>query len=315
MTDYRKNGSAVGGGGAGLPVATGAGEVPVSTGAGTTYAASPIDVEVGAVLANFLGAEPAGTAIVSDGASDVTTRYLATDAVALGTAYDAGTSASAYLEVVGTPAAAPTLAAGQSLVILFRPVSTPGSGQILAHHDSGDASRGWHLYAGYEAADRSHLSLYLAGLTGAGTAGTISFTAATFAGALNEPHVLAIALLGNGTLRYSWDGGTVQAIAAPTGTYAPPQAGDPFVIGQRSGANGATSIQFGQLRTYSTVLADADLVAVAAERTSYRLAAPSAGTLTTDLLAAQFRGAATVIERASGQRFRAVGALLVHEQS
>lgn len=119
----------------------------------------------------------------------------------------------------------------------------------------------------------------------------------------------------DGTLRYSWDGGAVQAIAAPTGTYAPPQSGDPLVIGQRSGANGATSIQPIALRTYSTVLSDADLVAVAAERTSYRLAAPSAGTLTTDLAAAQFRGAATVIERASGQRWRLVGALLVHEQS
>ena len=72
MTDYRKNGSAVGGGGAGLPVATGAGEVPVSTGAGTTYAASPIGDEVNAVLVSALGSEPAGTAIVADGAGDIT---------------------------------------------------------------------------------------------------------------------------------------------------------------------------------------------------------------------------------------------------
>ena len=71
MTDYRKNGSAVGGG-AGLPVAGGAGEVPVSTGAGTTYVASPISTEVGGVIAALLGATLGLTAI-GDGAGDITT--------------------------------------------------------------------------------------------------------------------------------------------------------------------------------------------------------------------------------------------------
>lgn len=71
MTDYRKNGGAVGGGGAGLPVAGGAGEVPVSTGAGTTYAASPISTEVSGVLAGFLGAV-SGQTVIGDGAGDLT---------------------------------------------------------------------------------------------------------------------------------------------------------------------------------------------------------------------------------------------------
>ena len=62
-----------GGGGAGLPVASGAGEVPLSTGAGTTYAAANLGDEVSAVLVSALGSEPAGTAIVSDGAGDITT--------------------------------------------------------------------------------------------------------------------------------------------------------------------------------------------------------------------------------------------------
>lgn len=71
MTDYRKNGGAVGGGG-GLPVAGGAGEVPVSTGAGTTYAASPISTEVLASLDAILGGDPAGSAIISDGGGATT---------------------------------------------------------------------------------------------------------------------------------------------------------------------------------------------------------------------------------------------------
>jgi hypothetical protein len=72
VTDYRKNGGAVGGSGAGLPVAGGAGEVPVSTGAGTTYAASPISTEVSGVLAGFLGAT-LGQTVIGDGAGDVST--------------------------------------------------------------------------------------------------------------------------------------------------------------------------------------------------------------------------------------------------
>lgn len=61
-----------GGGGGGLPVAAGADEVPVSTGAGTTYAAVSTSQVVADVLDATLGSEPAGTAIISDGAGAVT---------------------------------------------------------------------------------------------------------------------------------------------------------------------------------------------------------------------------------------------------
>lgn len=61
-----------GGGGGGLPVAAGADEVPVSTGAGTTYAAVSTSQVVADVLDATLGSEPAGTAIISDGAGAAT---------------------------------------------------------------------------------------------------------------------------------------------------------------------------------------------------------------------------------------------------
>lgn len=91
MTDYRKNGGAVGGG-AGLPVAAGAGEVPVSTGAGTTYAASPFSDEMGSVLATFLGAV-SGQTVIGDGAGDVGT--TSADVSALLAAADAAAARSA----------------------------------------------------------------------------------------------------------------------------------------------------------------------------------------------------------------------------
>jgi hypothetical protein len=70
MTDYRKNGSAVGGGGAGLPAATGSGEVPISTGAGTTYVASPFSTEVGTAVGGFIGGV-AGQAFIGNGSGGV----------------------------------------------------------------------------------------------------------------------------------------------------------------------------------------------------------------------------------------------------
>jgi len=72
VTDYRKNGSSVGGGGAGLPAAAGAGEVPLSTGAGTTYVASPFSTEVGIAVGGFIGGT-AGQTFIGDGGGGVGT--------------------------------------------------------------------------------------------------------------------------------------------------------------------------------------------------------------------------------------------------
>lgn len=336
MTDYRLNGGAVGGGGgAGLPVATGAGEVPVSTGAGTTYAASPISTEVSAVLAGFLGAV-SGQAVIGDGAGDLATTsadvsalLAAADAaaarsalglasvptapVALGTAYDAGTADAIYADAVPSPA--DKFGPGRSLVYLFRSLGTLGSANIVIMHADTTTSvaRGWHLRAGDNALARGEISLILAGLPGSTV---LPLPGADFTGA-DGVHCLAVAITALGVVRYSWDGGAVATATVGAGTYAPAQAADPWRIGSSAipaGGYAATTVQPIALRTYSTVLSDADLVAVCAQRASYLLAAPSAGTLTTDLNAAQFRGAATVIDRASSQRWRLVGALLVHEQ-
>ena len=67
MTDYRKNGGAVG---AGLPVAGGAGEVPLSTGAGTTYVAANFGDEVGTAIADGIGAT-LGQAIIGNGGGGI----------------------------------------------------------------------------------------------------------------------------------------------------------------------------------------------------------------------------------------------------
>jgi hypothetical protein len=334
VTDYRQNGSAVGGG-AGLPVASGAGEVPLSTGAGTTYAASPISTEVAASLDAILGGDPAGSAIISDGvgattvtSADVSAVLAAADAaaarsalglasvptapVALGTAYSSGTADAIYVDAVPSPADA--WGPGRSLVYLFRSLGTLGAANIVLMHadTTTTVARGWHLRAGDNASSRGELSLILAGIPGSAV---LPLPGADFTGA-DGVHCLAVAITALGVVRYSWDGGVVATAVVGAGTYAPAQAADPWRIGSSSVSGGgfaATTVQPIALRTYSTVLSDADLVSVCALRASYLLADPAAGTLSHSLAATQFRGAATVIG-ASSQRWRIVGALLVHEQ-
>ena len=332
MTDYRKNGSAVGG--AGLPVASGAGEVPLSTGAGTAYAAANFLDEVGVAIASGIGST-LGQALIGDGAGDITVTSadvsallaaataaaartalglasVPTAPVALGTAYNAGTADAIYVDAVPSPADA--WGPGRSLVYLFRSLGTLGSANILIMHadTSSSVARGWHLRAGDNASARGEISLILAGLPGSTV---LSLPGADFTGA-DGVHCLAVAITALGVVRYSWDGGAVATVAAGAGTYAPAQAADPWRIGSSAVVGGgfaATTVQPIALRTYSTVLSDADLVAVCAQRASYLLADPAAGTLSNSLAAPQFRGAATVIG-ASSQRWRLVGALLVHEQ-
>ena len=332
MTDYRKNGGAVGGGG-GAPSGTGV----VTVTSGVYDVPSSTDDVVVSGLSGLVGGV-LGEAIVGDGAgsvqqtsADVSALLASADAaaarsalglasvptapVALGTAYNAGTADAIYVDAVPSPADA--FGPGRSLVYLFRSLGTLGAANVLAMHadTTTTVARGWHLRAGDNASARGELSLILAGLPA--VLAIVPLPGADFTGA-DGVHCLACAITAPGVVRYSWDGGAVATVAAIPGTYVPAQAGDPWRIGSSAhvvASYAATTVQPIALRTYSTVLSDADLVAVAADRASYLLADPAAGTLSNDLAALQFRGAATAIDRASSQRWRLVGALLAHEQA
>ena len=115
MTDYRKNGGAVG---AGLPVAGGAGEVPLSTGAGTTYVAANFGTEVSAAIAGGIGST-LGQTFIGDGAGSV--QQTSADVSGFLAAADAD-AARAAIGVAGTPTSG-TLAA--------RP-ATPAAGDAYA---------------------------------------------------------------------------------------------------------------------------------------------------------------------------------------
>ena len=317
-----------GGGGGGAPSGTGV----VTVTSGVYDVPSSTDDVVMSGLSGLVGGV-LGEAIIGDGAgsvqqtsADVSGFLAAADAdaaraaigagqgpphLSLGTAFNAGTSASAYLDVTGTPSAAPLFGPGETLVYLFFPVALPAGGVIMAcHQDAGSTSRGWEIRCGQNGADLGLLNMYL--FTGAGV---FDLPGATFTGALNAPHVLAVAMTSGGEIRFTWDG-VAGTPFTPGGAYPAPIAGDLFLIGSRPGGNyPSTNIQPIQFRAYSTVLSDADLVAVAATRASFLLADPAAGTLTVDIAASNVIGFDTVLDRAdTSRRWRVNGALKAQEQ-
>ena len=132
-------------------------------------------------------------------------------------------------------------------------------------------ARGWHLRAGDNAGARGQLSLYLVGLAGGSV---IALPGADFTGDLGV-HAVAIAVLSDGSIRYSWDGGAVQTIAAPSGTYVPPSSGDPMRVGVSCTSipsYPSESVQPIAFGAWSSALSDADLAAVSAGAASAELA-------------------------------------------
>jgi hypothetical protein len=71
VSGYVKNGTPVGGTGAALPTASAAGELPVSDGAGSAYTATTAGDVLALGMVAALTGEPAGAALISDGAGDL----------------------------------------------------------------------------------------------------------------------------------------------------------------------------------------------------------------------------------------------------
>lgn len=96
------------GGGASLPTASAAGELPVSAGAGSAYTATSAGDVLALGMVAALTGEPAGAALISDGAGDIATTsadvsamLAAADAAAARTALGVAASASTPLFEAG----------------------------------------------------------------------------------------------------------------------------------------------------------------------------------------------------------------------
>jgi hypothetical protein len=188
-------------------------------------------------------------------------------------------------------AAVPAFGPGQSIVACVYPGATPTGVEMVACHASGASNRGWLLDFGRNAGARRQCGLYLFGMNGG--AG-VQLTGSEFT--VGSAYVIAVVVKADKSVRYSVNGGAVQTIAALSGTYVPPTSGDTYDLGStRAFVSLAsyyplTSALLGEVRTYSTEISDADLVAACAGRTTGTIPDVATGTVSTRFLPSDFAG-------------------------
>jgi len=192
-------------------------------------------------------------------------------------------------------AAVPAFGPGQSIVACVYPGATPTGVEIVACHASGASNRGWVLDFGRNAGSRRQCGIYLFGMNGG--AG-VQLTGAEFT--IGSPYVIAIVVKADKSVRYSVNGGAVQTIAALSGTYAPPTSADTYDFGSTRAFASLTSFYpltsalLGEVRTYSTELSDADLVAACAGVATGTIPTVATGTVSTRFLPSDFVGGVRV---------------------
>jgi len=216
--------------------------------------------------------------------------------------YVGGEAPSGYLltdyVTAGAASAAPAFGPGQSIVACLYPGATPTGLEIVASHGNG-GTRGWTLEFGRDSGSRARASLYLYGLTGAGSGGSIQLTGSEWSS--GTPYVIAVAFQSDKSVRFSVNGGSVVTISAATGTYVPPTGADTLSLGAPRMHSPTfyplASATIGEVRWYSTVISDADLVSACAGRTTGTIPTVASGTVIARFLPSDFAGGVRVKAR------------------
>jgi len=295
------------GGAAVLAVGTTAGTVAAGDDSRITVAiaASPLTtrgdiITRGASAPQRLALGTSGKVLTSDGTDAVwttpgggTPTWLALyEASAL---YVGGESAFGFAQAdyvtASAAATAPAFGPGQSLVVCVYPGATPTGVEMVACHASGANNRGWLLDFGRNAGARRQCGLYFFGLNGG--AG-VQLTGSDFT--VGAAYAIAICVKADKSVRYSVNSAAVRTIAALSGTYVPPTSGDTYDLGSTrafvplASYYPLTSALIGEVRTYSTEISDADLVAACAGVATGTIPDVATGTVSTRFLPSDFAG-------------------------
>ena len=186
-------------------------------------------------------------------------------------------------------AAVPAFGPGQSLVVCLFPNATPTGVEMIAAHNSAGGSRGWYIAVGGNAGARRQVRLYLAGLA---SSAEVALTGSDWTN--GSAYVIAICIKADKSVRYSVNGGAVQTLAALTGTYTVPTSADTFDVGSTRAYSPSfyplVSALIGEVRTYSTEISDADLVAACAGVATGTIPTVATGTASTRFLPSDFCG-------------------------
>lgn len=201
------------------------------------------------------------------------------DLVAMGTFSD-----SNYLSAV-TTAVEPSGGTSTTFCICFYANSLPsGAAAIMQHGDN--SSRGWQIEYGRNAGARGQMSMFWYGLN---SAAALQLTSADFTSSTGAIHALALAVLGDKSVHYSFDGAAATTVAALAGTYAAPQSSDAFYLGRPQGAGAsAANSDLISFKHWTGALSDSDLQALSNIATTGRIGDGSSGTVTFDFNAARY---------------------------
>jgi hypothetical protein len=186
-------------------------------------------------------------------------------------------------------AAVPAFGPGQSLVVCLYPNATPAGVEIIASHYSAGGSRGWYIAVGGNVSARRQVRLFLAGLN---AAAEVALTGSDFT--IGAAYVIAVCIKADKSVRYSVNGGAVQTLAALSGSYTAPTSSDTYDVGSTRAFSPTfyplTSALLGEVRTYSTEISDADLVAACANVATGTIPDVATGTMSTRFLPSDFAG-------------------------
>lgn len=205
-----------------------------------------------------------------------------------------GFAAADYI-TASAGAAVPAWGPGQSIVACILPLATPTGTEMIASHGA-STLRGWVLDIGRQSGSRRQVSAYLYGLN-ASTA--VALTGSEFT--VGSAYVIAITIKADKSIRYSVNGAAVRTIAALSGTYVPPTSADTYNLGSPREFSPTfyplASALLGEVRTYSTEISDADLVAACAGRTTGTIPDVATGTVSTRFLPSDYVGGLRVATR------------------
>lgn len=170
---------------------------------------------------------------------------------------------------------APMMTPPYTIAFGMNVVSLPGTaGSIPVGYGASGTNAGWYL--------RNSPTVTNTMKFGASAAGGFTEFALTGFTLTTGFHVLALNWSGT-NLRYSWDGGTVQTVAASL-TYVPPTAACNFAIGRWVAAGGlfCNWMRWGQIYGYNSLLADLDLQALGANTANFKFGFATANLLSTN---------------------------------
>lgn len=209
--------------------------------------------------------------------------------------YVGGDSATGWAQAdrfsASAGAVVPAFGPGQSMVMCLMPLATPTTTEVIASHFT--SGRGWYVSVGTNAGARRRLAVFFTGLNGSAD---LYLTSSDFT--VGSAYVIAIVVKADKSVRYSVNGGTVQTIAALSGTYTAPTSADVLRVGTSTDFGGLyyppTSELVGQTNWYSTELSDADLVAACAGVATGTIPTVATGTISATFRPAAFAGGVRV---------------------